>query len=391
MDQFYFDYAATTPIAPEVAHRMIAVMTSPDLFGNPSSTTHPFGWKAQVIIENARQSVAQLIGCKPRECTFTSGATESNNMVLQGVVKQAVLDAPARAIHIITSAIEHKSILDTCEALAQLYPQLTVTYLPPNRAGIITAEQVSNALTQDTILVSLMHVNNEIGSINPIEAIGKICLDAGVFFHVDAAQSVGKLPLHVAGLPIDALTFSGHKFYGPKGVGGLYLRHQSRLKMSPLVFGGGQERKIRPGTLATHQIEGLAAACALAATRLDEHDSHIRGVRSAFLDRLRLRNLSMSINGPKDEGYPGILNLHLPKVDADSLMLLISHLGASTGSACNSQQKEGSHVLAALGVQEHTANLRFSFGWNTTTDDATRAADALLDAVAQVFDAEDFA
>lgn len=381
MDQLYFDYAATTPIAPEVADRMIAVMTSQELFGNPSSTTHEFGWKAQGLIERARQSVSYLIGCKPRECTFTSGATESNNMVLQGVVKQAALSEPGRALHLITSAIEHKSILDTCEALTQLYPQLTVSYLQPNRDGVITEEQVSKALTPDTILVSLMHVNNEIGSINPIEAIGKVCENAQVFFHVDAAQSVGKLPFRADKLPIDALTFSAHKFYGPKGVGGLYLRHQSRLRMHPLVFGGGQERKIRPGTLATHQIEGMAAACDLAVNRMDVYDRHIRLVREVFIDRLHELEIAMSLNGPKEGGYPGILNINLTDVDAESLMLLISNLGASTGSACNSQQKEGSHVLSAIGVAENTTNLRFSFGWNTTVNDAIHAVDLLYHAI----------
>ena len=367
----YLDYAATTPVDPAVATAMMACLTEGGDFGNASST-HVFGRRAAARVETARAQVAALIGAEPDEITFTSGATESNNLAVLGVAR-ANAD---RGRHIITTRIEHKAVLDPCKRLER--EGFTVTYLTPDRQGRIDPETVRAALRSDTVLVSIMYVNNEIGVLQEVGAIGALCRDRGVAFHTDAAQAVGKIPVDVQALTIDFLSFTAHKIYGPKGVGALYTRRSSRPLVQPVSFGGGQERGLRPGTLATHQIVGLGAACELAAKSVGDEQPRLTALRERLWDGLAGLG-GTHLNGSAAARIPGILNVSFEGVEGESLVTGLTYLAISTGSACNSASAEPSYVLRALGrdTQLAQSSLRLTVGRYTTVADVDFAIDAV--------------
>lgn len=371
-DPVYLDYAATTPVDPDVAAAMASCLTSADDFGNASSATHVFGHRAAARIETARAQVAALIGAEPDEVFFTSGATESNNLAVLGLTR-ANAD---RGRHIITSRIEHKAVLDPCKRLER--EGFLVTYLTPDRQGRIDVESVHAALRRDTVLVSIMYVNNEIGVMQDIAAIGALCRDHGVAFHTDAAQAVGKIPIDVRVLPVDFLSLTAHKIYGPKGAGALFARRVSRPLLQPLLFGGGQERGLRPGTLPTHQIVGLGAACDLAARRITADQERLTVLRERLWEGLAgLGGVHLNAGGvPR---VPGILNVSFEGVEGESLVTALSDLAISTGSACNSASAEASYVLRALGrdTQLAQSSLRFSVGRYTSVADVDFAIKAI--------------
>lgn len=378
-DPIYLDYAATTPVDPRVAEKMMACLTRDGNFGNPASRSHLFGWKAEEAVENARRQVADLIGAEPRDIVWTSGATESDNLAIKGVAHFHA----ERGKHIVTSQIEHKAVLDTCKILED--EGFDVTYLAPDKEGIIQPEAVKAALREDTVLVSLMHVNNEIGVINDIAAIGEITREHGILFHVDAAQSVGKLPINLAELNVDLLSISAHKFYGPKGMGVLYARRNPAVNIEAQIHGGGHERGMRSGTLATHQIVGLGEACAIAAAKLSEESTRILSLRSRFLEGIAELS-GVHINGSLEQRAPGILNLAFEGVDGESLLMALKDLAISTGSACTSASLEPSYVLQALGLKRELAlgALRISFGRFTTEADVDFAVGRVLEAVSRL-------
>lgn len=371
----YLDSAATTKLDQHVAQHMSDILFSDTLFGNPSSSTHAYGWDAQDLINSARENVAELLSGKPREIIFTSGATEANNIVLSSIASIAEY----KTIHIISSEIEHKSVLDTCKELTSKYTNLELTLLKPNKEGLITPSMVSEAIKENTQLVSLMHVNNEIGNITDIETIGDLCRDNGLLFHVDASQSLGKLNIDVKKVHIDFLTFSSHKLYGPKGVGGLWRANYSKMLLKPLQFGGSQERSLRPGTLPTHQISGFGLACKIAKEVMTERLSLMDTLRSEFIKKLESLNVDFTINSNLKESYSGIINLTFNKTDGNAMLMSIDCIAASTGSACNSQSQLGSYVLESLGVSQSTdkAHIRFSFSKDTEISDVLFAANEI--------------
>ena len=344
-------------------------------FGNPASRSHLLGWKAEEAVENARRQVADLIGADNREIVWTSGATEADNLAIKGVAEAYA----ERGRHIITSRIEHKAVLDTCEYLAG--KGFDITYLDADANGVIASEAVTTALRDDTILVSLMHVNNELGSINDLAAIGAVLNDHQAFFHVDAAQSVGKLPLNLAELPVDLMSVSAHKCYGPKGVGALYVRRRSQCQLAIQMHGGGHERGMRSGTLPTHQIVGMGEACALAtdSDSLADEQQRLTALRQQFLAPLQALE-GVTVNG---DGWPGIANVSFAGVDGESLLMSLRNLAVSTGSACASATLEPSYVLRAIGVEERLAlsSVRFSFGRYTTAEELEQAATQVVEAV----------
>jgi cysteine desulfurase len=371
-DPIYLDYAATTPVDPAVAQAMITCMGVDGDFGNSGSATHEFGRRAAARVATARAQVASLLGAQPDEIIFTSGATESNNLAILGIAR-ANAD---RGRHIVTSRTEHKAVLDPCKRLEK--EGFSVTYLTPDRSGRLDPEAIHAALRPDTSLVSVMFANNEIGVLQDIAAIGAICRSRDVTFHTDAAQAVGKIAIDVGQLPVDILSFTGHKVYGPKGAGALYVHRGVRPRLQAITFGGGQERGLRPGTLATHQIVGLGAACALA-----EKLQPVEAVRlAAFRDRLWAGISSLGgvhLNGEDAERLPGILNVSFEGVEGESLVVGLSELAISTGSACNSASAEPSYVLRALGrdTQLAQSSLRFSLGRFSSDDDVDTAVAAV--------------
>jgi len=370
-DPIYLDYAATSPVDPLVIEAMNECFGAHGEFANPGSATHLPGRRARARVEQARAQVAELIGADPSEIIFTSGATESNNLALLGVAR-AHAD---RGRHIVSSRIEHRAVLDPCRRLER--EGFTVRYLEPDSAGRIRLDELAAALRPDTALVSLMHVNNEIGVLADIAAFAALCQARGIPLHADAAQSVGKIPVDVCVLNIDFLSFTAHKIYGPKGIGALYVRSGSRPRLAPVSFGGGQERGLRPGTLATHQIVGFGLACELARKRSGEAQ------RLALLrDRLwmRLSRLGgVHLNGEAAERVPNILSVSFEGVEGESLISALPELAVSTGSACSSATGEPSYVLRALGRSSSLAQstLRFSFGRQTTEQDIDHAAEAV--------------
>jgi cysteine desulfurase len=367
----YLDYAATTPVDPAVATEMAACLTESGDFGNASST-HVFGRRAAARVETARAQVAALIGAEPDEITFTSGATESNNLAVLGVAR-ANAD---RGRHIVTTRIEHKAVLDPCKRLER--EGFTVTYLTPDRQGRIDPEIVRAALRPDTVLVSIMYVNNEIGVMQDVGAIGALCRDRGVAFHTDAAQAVGKIPVDVRNLPVDFLSFTAHKIYGPKGVGALYTRRASRPLLQPVSFGGGQEKGLRPGTLATHQIVGLGVACEMAARLVGEEPPRLTALRERLWNGLEGLG-GTHLNGAGSARIPGILNVSFEGVEGESLVTGLTDLAVSTGSACNSASGEPSYVLRALGrdTQLAQSSLRLTVGRYTKVADVDFAIEAV--------------
>lgn len=359
----YLDHAATTPVDPAVARAMAECLTAEGAFANPSSTHAP-GRAAAALVERARARVAALIGAQPQEVVFTSGATESNNLAVLGVAGAH----PGRGGHIVTSRMEHKSVLDPCKRLER--EGFEVTYLPPDDRGVIDPAAVAAALRPDTLLVSIMQVNNEIGVIQDVAAIGAICRARDVAFHADAAQSAGRIPVDVRGLGADFLSVTSHKIYGPKGIGALYVRQGSRALLRPLAFGGGQEGGLRPGTLPTHQIVGFGVAAEEAAVRLGAEDERVAALRDrlwAPLERLG----GTCLNGSGAPRVPHILNVSFDGVDGESLVAALDSLAVSTGSACSSASGDPSYVLRALGRSTRLAeaSLRFSLGrWTTAAE-----------------------
>ncbi|MFT5604980.1 MAG: cysteine desulfurase [Paracoccaceae bacterium] len=371
----YLDYAATTPVDDGVAEKMLACLTRSGNFGNPASRSHLLGWKAEEAVENARRQLADLIGADSREIVWTSGATEANNLAIKGIAESYA----ERGRHIITSCIEHKAVLDSCAALAT--QGFEITLLQPDEIGCISAEQLYTALRDDTILVSLMHVNNELGSINDIASLSAVCAGHQAFFHVDAAQSVGKLPINLSQVAVDLLSVSAHKCYGPKGIGALYVKRRSQCRLTPQIHGGGHERGMRSGTLATHQIVGLGEAAALAAKQLSADRTHLDQLRERFCSQLQVLE-GLQVNGA-DRGWPGILNISFAGVDGESLLMALKDLAVSTGSACASATLEPSYVLRAIGRSESLAlsSVRFSLGRYTTQEEVDFAAGQVCSAV----------
>jgi cysteine desulfurase len=359
----YLDYAATTPIDPRVALPMTQLLTGVDQHGNASSIGHRYGRYAREKIEEARIQVASLIAARPQGIVFTSGATESNNLAILGAARFHGLGTHRK--HLITSRTEHKAVLEPMKQLER--EGFEVTYLKPDIAGIVHPEQVMQAVRDDTLLVSLMHVNNEIGAIQDIAAVGQYCRSRNVLLHVDAAQSAGKLPINVEAMSIDLLSITAHKLYGPKGVGALYVRPNPPLGLQPLQFGGGHERGLRSGTLATHQIVGLGLACELAAVERDIDMQRIRELRAHLWSGISAIG-GIEINGHPTNGLPNILNVAFHGVEGESLLLALRDLAVSSGSACSSASDEASYVLRALGRSDQLASssIRFSLGRFTT-------------------------
>ncbi len=364
----YFDYAATTPVDPRVAQKMSECLLAEGNFGNPASRSHKFGWEAEEAVEIARRQVADLIHADPREIVWTSGATESDNLAIKGIAHFY----KTRGQHIITSKIEHKAVLDTCRHLER--EGFEVTYLEPGADGIIEPSQVEEAIREDTTLVSIMHVNNEIGVINDIAAIGEVCRAKKVFFHVDAAQSAGKIDINLEEMKVDLMAFSGHKLYGPKGVGVLYVRRKPRVRLEAQMHGGGHERGMRSGTLATHQLVGMGEAFRIAKDEMAEEQVRLTALRKRLWEGLNDME-EVHINGSHDHRAPGFLNVSFNFVEGESLIMSLSDLAVSSGSACTSASLEPSYVLRALGLNDEMAHssLRFSVGRFTSEEDVDYA------------------
>ncbi len=377
----YLDYAATTPVEPEVAEAMLACLTAAGNFGNPASRSHLYGWKAEEAVECARRDVADLIGADPREIVWTSGATESDNLAIKGAVAAWQRRFPERTPHIVSSALEHKAVLDTCAHLQQA--GVAVTLLTPDAEGLIAPEAVAAALRDTTVLVSLMHVNNELGNITDVAEIGALCKEKDVIFHVDAAQSAGKIEIDLGAIPADLLSLSAHKFYGPKGAGALYVRRSSRAALEALIHGGGHERGLRSGTLATHQIVGMGTAARIARERLAGDIARITELRQRFLGALAAVD-DVRLNGHPVNTVPGIINLCFGGIEGETLLTGLHRLAVSSGSACTSASVEPSHVLAALGLSDADAHasLRFSLGRFTSVEEVDFAVAEIRSAVA---------
>ena len=370
----YLDYAATTPVDPRVAAVMCQCLTIDGNFGNPASRSHGYGWRAEEAVENARRQVADLIGADPREIVWTSGATESNNLALKGAAHAA--RAERGGIHVITSRIEHKAVLDVCAQLER--EGFEVTYLDPGMDGIVDAEQVAAALRPDTILVSIMQANNEVGTINDVAAIGRVCREHGALLHVDAAQSTGKIGIDLRVLPVDMMSMSAHKLYGPKGIGALYVRRRPPLVIEAQIHGGGHERGMRSGTLPTHQIVGMGMACAIASSEMTVESDRILLLRNKFLVAAEALG-DVHLNGDRQRRLPGIVNLSFGGVDGEALLLALKDVAVSTGSACTSASMEPSYVLRGMGLGADLAQaaLRFSLGRFTTEADIDNAIEAV--------------
>jgi cysteine desulfurase len=369
---------ATTPVADTVKHEMLKFLSSDGVFANPAST-HGAGQQALSAVSNARTKIADVIGAKPSEIIFTSGATESNNLAIQGASEFY----QRKGRHLVTVQTEHSAVLDCFKYLER--QGFSVTYLKPNASGLIDIKSLESALTPETILVSVMHVNNEIGVISPIKAIAKLLRDKGIIFHVDAAQSIGKVDINVMNLDIDLMSFSAHKCYGPKGIGALYVRSKPRVRLKPLLYGGGQEQGLRAGTLATHQIVGMAEAFQLAQKRLVKDTEHVTMLRDRFLDGISSLS-GVKINGDMKQRVPHNLNLSFSGVDGEALLYGLSALCVSTSSACHSASLEPSHVLRAIGVDEFLAlaSIRLSFGRDTTINEVDMAANLLVHEVTRL-------
>ncbi|MGO1502514.1 MAG: IscS subfamily cysteine desulfurase [Marinobacter sp.] len=373
----YLDYAATTPVDPAVADEMVKYLTPDGFFGNPASRSHGFGWQAEAAVESARNQVASLIHADPREIVWTSGATESDNLAIKGAV------AGRDKAHLITSTIEHKAVVDTCKWLEA--HGTDITWLEPGRDGRIKPEQVFEALKPETVLVSLMLVNNELGCVTDTATIGAELRSRGVLFHVDAAQAAGKLPIDVTVMPVDLMSLSGHKVYGPKGVGALYVRRSADVRIEAQIHGGGHERGMRSGTLPTHQVVGMGKAFAVAEASLEAETEQLEGLRAAFLGGLdELRGITL--NGSETYRVPGIINLSVEGVDAESLMLGLRELAVSSGSACASAAVEPSYVLRGIGLSDESAHraLRFSIGRYTTAEEIAFASAQIVDVVTRL-------
>lgn len=372
----YLDYSATTPVDPRVAQKMCECLTMEGNFGNPASRSHLFGWKAEEAVENARIQVAELVNADPREIVWTSGATESDNLAIKGVAHFY----SGKGKHIVTSKIEHKAVLDTTRQLER--EGFEVTYLEPGEDGIITPQMVQDALRDDTILVSVMHVNNEIGTVNDIAAIGEITRARGILLHVDGAQSTGKVPVDLEKMKVDLMSFSAHKTYGPKGIGALYVRRKPRVRLEAQMHGGGHERGMRSGTLAPHQIVGMGEAFRIAKEEMDSENARIKTLADRFMSHLEGME-ELYLNGSAEQRVPHNLNLSFNYVEGESLIMALKDLAVSSGSACTSASLEPSYVLRALGRNDELAHssIRFTFGRFTTEEEVDYAAAKVREAV----------
>ena len=375
----YLDYSSTNPVDPRVASKMMECLTLGGNFGNPASRSHMSGWKAEEAVETARRQVADLIHCEPREIVWTSGATESDNLAIKG----AAQFHQDKGRHLITSAIEHKAVLDSCQQLER--EGFSVTYLTPDSRGMIIPEQVAAAMRPDTTLVSLMHVNNEIGVVSDIRAIGEVTRQHGVLLHVDAAQSAGKVAIDLSQMQIDLMSLTAHKIYGPKGIGALYVRRQPKVRIKPQVHGGGHEQGMRSGTLPTHQIVGMGEAFALAMNEMAAENARILALRNRLLNGLSAIP-AMSVNGDLEQRVPGNLNVSFGYVEGESLMLALRDLEISSGSACTSASLEPSYVLHALGLSDELAHssVRITVGRFSTEEEVDYAVAVIKKAVAKL-------
>ena len=360
----YLDYSATTPVDPRVAEKMCACLTPDGVFGNPASRSHPFGWKAEEAVEEARAQVAALVNCDPKEIVWTSGATESDNLALKG----AAHFYQKKGRHVVTVKTEHKAVLDTCRQLER--EGFEVTYLDPEPSGLVDLGKFDAALRKDTILASVMHVNNEIGVIQDIDKLGRLCRERGVIFHVDAAQSTGKVPIDLERQQVDLMSFSAHKTYGPKGVGALYVRRKPRIRIEAQMHGGGHERGMRSGTLATHQCVGMGEAFRIAKEEMAAENERVRALRDRLWDGLRDIE-AVYLNGDPERRVAGNLNVSFNFVEGESLIMALKDMAVSSGSACTSASLEPSYVLRALGREDELAHssIRFTIGRFTTQEE----------------------
>jgi cysteine desulfurase len=379
----YLDHAATTPCDPRVVEAMLPIFTT--IYGNPGSRNHRFGWEAEAAVDDAREQCAALIGADSKEIVFTSGSTESNNIAIKGAAymyEKAAAGSGQPRGHIITSIIEHKAVLDPCKRLQK--EGFEVSYLEPGADGIITAEMIRAAMREDTILVTIMWANNEIGTINEVPQIGALCHEKGVLFHTDATQWVGKMPTNVEKDNIDLLSFSGHKMYGPKGVGGLYVRRRKpRVRLTPLVDGGGQERGFRSGTLNVPGIVGLGKACEIARLEMDRDGERLLKLRRKIEQTITSQLDSVQVNGHADKRLPHLTNISFGFVEGESLMMACKDIAMSSGSACTSASLEPSYVLKGLGIGDELAHssLRLSLGRWTTDEQVDFALNQIITAV----------
>jgi cysteine desulfurase len=369
----YFDYAATTPVDPKVADKMSECLLLEGNFGNPASRSHKFGWFAEEAVDNARAQIAELIHADPREIIFTSGATESDNLAIKGYA----FANTSKGKHIITMSTEHKAVLDSCAFMES--KGFEVTYLTPETDGILDLDVFTNAIREDTLLVSIMHVNNETGVMQDIKAIGEICAEHNITFHVDAAQSAGKIDIDLSRLHVDMMSFSAHKIYGPKGIGALFVRRRSGIVVEPLIHGGGHEKGMRSGTLATHLIVGMGEAFSTAnALGRDERQriwSYYKKLWSSLCSLPRVK-----LNGHESNRIGGILNIQFCDIEGESMMMAMSDIAISSGSACTSFSIEPSYVLKAMGLSNEQAHssLRFSIGRYTTDQDMAHLTEVIL-------------
>lgn len=377
----YLDYSATCPVDPRVAEKMVQYMTMDGTFGNPASRSHRYGWQAEEAVDTAREQIADLLNADPREVVFTSGATESDNLAIKG----AANFYQKKGKHIITCKTEHKAVLDPCRQLER--EGFEVTYLAPEANGIIDLNKLADAMREDTILVSIMHVNNEIGVIQDISAIGELCRERKIVFHVDAAQSAGKLPIDVQEMKVDLISLTSHKIYGPKGIGALYVRRKPRIRLETQMHGGGHERGFRSGTLPTHQIVGMGEAFHLAKLEMQADFDHAKKLRDRLLNGIKDME-AVTINGDLEQRLPNNLNISFAFVEGESLLMSLKDLAVSSGSACTSASLEPSYVLRALGLNDELAHssIRFSFGRFTTEEDIDYAVEQIRVAVNKLRD-----
>ncbi|HAT8491297.1 TPA: IscS subfamily cysteine desulfurase [Vibrio vulnificus] len=377
----YLDYSATCPVDPRVAEKMVQYMTMDGTFGNPASRSHRYGWQAEEAVDTAREQIAELLNADPREIVFTSGATESDNLAIKG----AAHFYSKQGKHVITSKTEHKAVLDTCRQLER--EGFEVTYLEPESNGLISLSKLEAAMRDDTVLVSIMHVNNEIGVIQDIEAIGELCRSRKIIFHVDAAQSAGKVAIDVQKLKVDLISLSAHKIYGPKGIGALYVRRKPRIRLEAQMHGGGHERGFRSGTLPTHQIVGMGEAFRIAKLDMEKDYQHALALRNSLLDGVKDME-AVTINGDLDQRVPHNLNISFAFVEGESLLMSLKDLAVSSGSACTSASLEPSYVLRALGLNDELAHssIRFSFGRFTTEEEIDYAIEQIRVAVEKLRD-----
>ena len=375
----YLDYASTTPVDPRVVAKMQECLSLEGNYGNPASRSHEFGWKAEEAVEEARANVASLVNCDFREIVWTSGATESDNLAIKGAARFY----RKKGNHIITSKLEHKAVLDSCRQLER--EGFEVTYLDPDTKGIIKPEELIKNIKDETILVSLMHVNNEIGVINDIEKLGEITRENGLVFHVDAAQSTGKVPIDLANLKVDLMSFSAHKTYGPKGIGALFVRRKPRVRLEAMIHGGGHERGMRSGTLPTHQIVGMGEAFKLAEEEMSSDNARISALREKFWQGLKDIE-EVHLNGHEEKRVAGFLNVSFNFIEGESLIMALKDIAVSSGSACTSASLEPSYVLRALGLKDELAHssIRFALGRFTTEQEVDYTINLVQDAVTKL-------